>query len=143
MASEPDRRTFVRGAAGAVGLGAVGGLSPRDAFAGHGRPPAKVTIPVKLERLGRGLAKKLTCPSAVAERTQQVEWKTPGNSLSIRLIQFKGGRTPFSQIEFQGSSQTIVKTVPDDAAPGGYSYLIVAQDNNDKTYALDPDLDII
>ncbi len=142
MASGPDRRTFVRGAAGAVGLGAVGGLSPRDAFAGHGRPPAPVKIRARLEPLGKGGAMKLTCPSAVAERKQEVEWSTPGNLL-IRLIQFKGGRTPFSQIEFRGSSQTIVKTVPDDAAPGGYSYLIVAQDNTDKTYALDPDLDII
>ncbi len=55
MASGPDRRTFLRGAAGAAGLGAVGAFSTKLQFVGASEPPgqpALVPITVALEQFG-------------------------------------------------------------------------------------------
>jgi len=144
-----NRRTFVRGAAGAVGMGAVGALSPalESVGASERRQAATpVKIPVSLEATGRrkGEARQmvLVCPGAVASPGEIVEWDPKGN-LSILLVQFKGGRTPFLEIELpEPVKLAVTERTVRKGTEGGYNYLIVAKDAH-RTYALDPPLDIV
>lgn len=149
MSTGPDRRTFVRGAAATVGLGAVGGLAPRGVFALPSLPdtveqeadsPDPVEITVRLEKVGKGGAQKLTCPDAEAQATDEIQWK--GDGVSIRLIQFKGGRSPFDWIELPSDGNPPGQQPKTGVEHGRYSYLIVAEKGG-KVYALDPDLDIV
>ncbi len=149
MASGPNRRTFLRGAAGVAGLGAVGALSSKLDFARASEPrgdlrDAHVEIPVDLvsiRRRGRPPKKVLVCPDAQARKDQDVLWYDAGtSSLTISLVQFKEGSTPFDDVDLP--TPMAANRVRNNAA-GRYSYLIVARDGNNRTYALDPDLDII
>ncbi|UCG74861.1 MAG: hypothetical protein JSV95_08845 [Gemmatimonadota bacterium] len=152
MSDGLDRRTFVRGAAGAIGVGAVGGFTPALGVARvssrAGQEATDVVIPVTLVQTGRSTGRgrprqwKLSCPPAEASPGEVVEWRAqPG--LTIDLVQFKGGRSPFAMVDLPAAALANApnRTVRTDAA-GRYDYLIVASDA-DRTYALDPPLDIV
>lgn len=141
-----DRRTFVRGAAGAVGVGAVGAFSPKVSSAIGDEPQEEVAtvetveIPVDLVsiKVSGQVKKVLVCPDAEASPNDEVQWYTVNDGLTIVLVQFKG-RSPFKGKEIL--NPTAKQKVKGNAA-GTYSYTVVARDV-DRTYALDPDLDII
>jgi hypothetical protein len=160
MGRGPNRRTFVRGAAGAVGMGAVGAMSSKLGFAAVPEVASSANptiIPVTIVPIGQGkpgAKNKLVCPDAEAEKNWDVEWQASTGVQAIRLVAFKG-RSPFrgagnkdiEVLEAPGTS-----TVPENlrAQVGGgstelgtYSYTIVALGTDGKTYARDPELDIV
>jgi hypothetical protein len=136
-------------------MGAVAGLSPKLGFAsaieprGNPQPQADVEIPVVLVQIkSKGNAKKnvLVCPDVAAKKSDSVLWFDAGGNvgnvtLDILLVQFKGGRTPFADTDLP--TPMAANAVSNTADKGRYSYLIVARASDNKTYALDPDLDII
>ncbi len=153
MASGPDRRTFVRGAAGAVGLGAVGAFSSKLQFVGASEPPGRpelVPIPVTFETIGSGPNQRtrVLVPDVVARSGDEVEWSAPGDA-EIVLVAFKG-RSPWKvgnkdqEVLPGDGTNTLKKTVPMGVpTKGKYSYTIVVKDSGGNTYAKDPDLDLL
>ncbi len=156
-----DRRTFVRGTAGMVGMGALAGISTKLGFAREGKPrenakepqmqanQADVEIPVTLveKRQKPSNPKKyqLSCPDAEAENGDTVRWYGHTEGLTILLVQFKGGRSPFAEIDLPNPSAANNR-VRNTADHGRYGYLVVAShtaNGQTRTYALDPDLDIV
>lgn len=149
-----DRRTFVRGAAGAVGMGAVGTLSSKLPYAAAQeaaqeaeqeaeRQPLPASIDVWLDDVaaehGRDQRWKIVCEDEVAAANSDVEWKAGPNVARILAVSFKG-RSPFRhrgkdlqvlQPDGPGTTGTgtegspLKATTSANAAIGTYSYTIV------------------
>ncbi len=159
MASGPDRRTFLRGAAGAVGMGAVGALSTRLELGAASRPADKAQAVQKIQVLlvpngGKKGGMALFVPPASAGVGDKVEWvATTPNIEKIHKIAFNKPPqppvpNPFSETEsvFTNTSGTknLKLTVLDDAAEDEYHYTIwVKQVSPGGILKLDPDLDIV
>ncbi len=153
MASRPDRRTFLRGAAGAVGMGAVGAFSSKLEFmrAAEAFPADTVTIPVflvpqgKFREKGRQRMKILVPPSA-ANRTDDVVWEARDGVKCINWIQFRPD-SPFATVDINGACSDSDKnargSVKSDAAKKTYTYQIKVTGSDGRPYTKDPDLDII
>ncbi len=153
MASRPDRRTFLRGAAGAVGMGAVGAFSSKLEFmrAAEAFPADTVTIPVflvpqgKLKEKGRQRMKILVPPSA-AEAGDDVVWEARDGVQCIKSIKFLPD-SPFATLNIIGACSTAKRnaqgSVRSDAAKKRYTYKIQVTGSNGRPYTKDPDLDII
>ena len=157
MASGPDRRTFLRGAAGAAGLGAVGALSTRVPYAAASVPlgrPADVVIDVTLVPVsGSTTRKRIVCADTEARAGDFIEWEATTTNIEIFQIIFKG-RSPFRRgpddlevLEGPGALGTapnLKQRVFPGAEEGRYSYTILVKDTStNRVYAKDPDLDII
>ncbi len=152
MASGPDRRAFLRGAAGAAGVGVLGAVSPKLMFA---RAPSRrdqpdVIIDVAFQAIGSGTnaRNRVLIGDAVANLGDEVEWRAPTGA-EIVLVAFKG-RSPWrrgnrdEEVLPGNGTNSLNRTVPTGAQTRGkYSYTIVVQDSSNNTYAKDPDLDII
>ena len=143
MASGPNRRTFLRGAAGVAGLGAVGAFSPevellRAAIA----LPAPKTITLHVHYKNE----KLTCPDTIAEPLDTVVWEPSTGVDCIRQIVFKGP-SPFDKVLVEGECSEHGKNVAGkvrlNTDPKEYTYMVVAKVDDGSTKTLDPDLDII
>ncbi|UCG76021.1 MAG: hypothetical protein JSV95_01530 [Gemmatimonadota bacterium] len=167
-----DRRTFVRGAAGAVGMGAVGALSPKLSGAAAPKSGSKAgqaldaKITVKLVDKGGGKHGggrpqrwKIDCPDAEAGANSKVTWEAGAGVSQILVVSFKG-RSPFRhsgkelQVFRPGDAGTTGGGKPGDpltaqtagGADGTYTYTIVVQADSNSGGAIhskDPDLDII
>ena len=155
MDTGSNRRAFLRGAAGAAGLGAVGALSSKLEFARAGpvASVAEVTIPVDLvddsPPSGR---KRISCPDAYPSPNDKVTWEATANVGEIHLVIFKN-RSPFGKgrqqknvLEHPASTPPAARKKLGDTihrdAQGKYDYTIVVRDTSGKTYALDPWLDV-
>ncbi len=157
MASGPDRRTFVRGAAGAVGLGAVGALSTKLELGAESRSADKNQAVQRIQVLlvpngGRQAGMSVFVPPASAHRTDRVIWEaTTPNIESIKMIRFKepGPKypNPFSHtaaaIPNPGSGSDMELPVLADAPFGHYTYAISVKEVGNGTHHTDPDLDIV
>ncbi len=168
MASGPDRRTFLRGAAGAAGLGAVGAFSAKlpRATAGELRTQPNPAINVKMRDVAAGTAssprwKIEIDDNATANQGQVVQWIADTTVDKIQLVAFKKHRSPF---KFSGQemlalapgnpwtsgsgtpSDPLTATVAADADQITYTYSIkvkAAGNAGGQEHEKDPDLDII
>ncbi len=143
MASGPDRRTFLRGAAGVAGLGAVGAFSPEVEFL---RAAIALPVPTTITLHVRHKNGKLTCPNTIAEPLDTVVWEPSTGVECIRQIVFKGP-SPFDKVLVEGAcserGKNVAGKVKSNAEPKEYTYMVVAKLDDGSTKTLDPDLDII
>ena len=145
MLTGTNRRTFLRGAAGAVGMGAVGALSSKLQFVRAAEPLARRTVTIYVYYVeGR-----LRCSDQIAERGDTVVWVPATGVDCIRQVVFKGPRSspsPFPQVILPGgcseTNKKVSGNVRGNAERKKYVYLIAAK-VDDRTETLDPDLDII
>ncbi len=145
MADVLNRRTFVRGAAGAVGVGAVSALSPNMKLGATELGPQPMPVEIEVELRTRGRKKHISCPDASAAKNDNVKWKIGSGVETIRLVAFKGP-SPLSEELLENTSTGDLDggSVRGNAPLGRYSYtIVVKEDGGPKSYALDPDLDII
>ncbi len=94
MASGPDRRTFLRGAAGAVGMGAVGAFSAKlpRATAGELRTQTNPKVNVKMRDVGTPSSPRWKIEiddNATAKQGEVVQWIADATVEKIQLIRFK------------------------------------------------------
>lgn len=143
MASGPDRRMFLKGAAGVAGIGALGALSPqlRSLRAAVSQPTAKtITLYVHYKD------GELYCPDSDAETDDTVVWEPSTGVDCIRQIVFKGP-SPFANVLLQGAcsdrGKNVSGAVRPNAAKQTYHYMVVAKVSDGSTKTLDPSLDII
>ena len=163
-----NRRTFVRGATGAVGMGAVGAFS-KLRFANADEPdepqsqedctcpddPPQVVIPVYLLQVGS--RKEILCPDAQVDSCDLVCWEARDGVGQVEHVIFKGG-SPWPgptaagsnlsnqnlDDEASGDDRNLCEQVPCNARAGKYRYTIVVREaGGTRRYAKDPDLDII
>ncbi len=154
MDTGSNRRAFLRGAAGAAGLGAVGAFSSKLEFARASERVASqsdVTIPVKLVDSSPPGRKRVDCPNEWVFPNKNVTWQGDGSVAEIHLVMFKN-RSPLGHGRDQTDLLENTATEPDEKkqlegeihgkASGLYHYTIVVRDASKKTYALDPWLDV-
>ncbi len=94
MASGPDRRTFLRGAAGAVGMGAVGAFSAKlpRATAGELRTQTNPKVNVKMRNVGTPSSPRWKIEiddNATAKQGEVVQWIADATVEKIQLVRFK------------------------------------------------------
>lgn len=104
MSKGMDRRTFVSGAAGAVGIGAVSAISSRVKLAEAregvdsiqpGVATVPITVAIKDVQNGPKERWKVDCPNVTASAGDDLEWLPGANVAEIVLVAFKG-RSPFA-----------------------------------------------
>jgi len=158
-----NRRSFVRGATGAVGMGAVGVLSSKLRYATakesgsnasqqlHAEIDVKVVDVGDAKHSGRPERWKIVCPDVEAGSNSNVKWKAEDNVAEIQVVSFKG-RSPFkhSGKELQvlqpgvpGTTGDGTPTSPLEATTAGntdgtYSYSIVVKATGDPADATGP-----
>ncbi len=158
MASGPDRRMFLRGAAGAVGMGAVGALATRlELGAASGSADKNQAVQqIQVLLVPNGGKKKgvtLFVPPASAAEKDKVRWvATTPNIERIHKIAFDKPPppdpvpNPFSDTvaEFTNTPGTedLELTVLDEVKKTTYHYTIWVKQKNGGMHQLDPDLDI-
>jgi hypothetical protein len=147
MEKLPDRRVFLRGAAGAVGMGAVGVFAARARFADASERDAAsvVVIPVKYEN---GQA---DIPDAEAERGNAVIWEAQDGVHRIIWVKFDEKPSyPFHPAEASEHHNPeprkhLAREVRDD--PGlvdkSFKYSIKIKPIGSGAVTIDPDLDIV
>ena len=91
METLPSRRRFLRGAAGAVGMGAVGVFAAKARFAGASEKVAAstVTIPVKYSD------GQIEVPDAEAHVGDPVVWEAQDGVQRIIWVKFKDDKGPY------------------------------------------------
>lgn len=160
MPERTNRRTFLKGTAGAVGMGAVGALASKlelGAASLSANTQATVqTIPVFLVPNGgkkRGMS--VLAPPASASAGDNVEWQPmTANIERIVKVQFKdppnGMPNPFSNSTATidnpnpATEKKMNKAVLADAAEGTYNYRIFVKEKNRGVHKSDdPPLDIV
>jgi hypothetical protein len=141
-----DRRTFVRGATGAVGIGAVGAMSSKLQSAKIvGEEDTSMSLAtveiVEIDVWLRG--NRLMVAEEEARRNDRVDWK-PEEGLKVLHIQWKEAQTPFRLVDLPEPALRAPanRAVRGDAQLKRYYYTIVAADE-ERTYLLDPPLDIV
>jgi len=160
MPRRTNRRTFLKGTAGAVGMGAVGALSSKLELGAMSlsanTQPAVVEIEVYLVKNGgtkRG--KSVLAPGAEASPGDTVIWKAMTSTIKrIQRVHFKdspnGFPNPFSKTNANipnpnpAADKNMNKGVLGDADMGQYNYRISVQDVDGPVYKSDdPPLDIV
>jgi len=154
MEQGPNRRTFLRGAAGAVGMGAVGVLAAKIRFAGATEPvgsQAVQIIPVFVVGGGKK-DPQILVPGAAASPGDTVMWEPRDGVKRIVKIKFKkAGKNPFhkTQDTFDNpgdrgfSKRVLDDTLDDPKKAEHFEYEITVKPHDGPTKTLDPPLDIV
>jgi hypothetical protein len=166
MPKPTNRRTFLKGTAGAVGVGAVGALATKlklgaaSLSANPQEEPPPQRIPVYLvPNGGKKQGMSVLVPPAWASAGDDVEWEPMGDNIErIIWVQFKdrypdgvvGIPNPFSTsnrtIRNPNSGEAKMRApVLADAAIGTYNYRIMVQPigGGAPVQSDDPPLDIV
>jgi len=151
MEQGPNRRTFLRGAAGAMGMGAVGVLAAKARFADASEPLDSQAQVIPVYFVGGGRKEgTLLVPDAAAAPGDTVTWEPREGVRRIVHIKFKeAGRNPFDNtrdiFRNPSSGAAFSKGVPDDAtvdATHNYRIKVTLEAGGTAT-SKDPPLDIV
>jgi hypothetical protein len=160
MPKPTNRRTFLKGTAGAVGIGAVGALATKlklgPASLSANTQATVETIPVFLvPNGGKKQGMSVLVPPASASAGDNVEWLPKTDNIErIVRVQFKdppnGTPNPFSNSNATinnpnpSDQAKMNKQVLADAAEGTYNYRIFVKEKNSGVHKSDdPPLDIV